>query len=176
MHINQTMAECDCPTEPLCASQGFCSHEKPKARLSRDRVGMQVAMAYARLSTCPRRSVGCLIVDSKGRPLSVGYNGVASGRPHCNEGHPCPGAGLPSGQGLDKCEAIHAEQNAILNLRDHDRAHTAYVTTCPCNSCIKLLLGTSIQRIVYLEGYPHSESVTWWKDAGREIVQLDFSA
>lgn len=138
----------------------------------RDFVGLNVARTYAQLSTCPRRSVGCLLVDEKGRPLSVGYNGVASGRPHCKGEHLCPGAGLPSGEGLHLCEAIHAEQNAILQLRDPDRVHTAYVTTFPCHSCIKLLLGTSCTRIVYLEGYPHKEAMDWWAEAGREIIQI----
>jgi dCMP deaminase len=138
----------------------------------RDFVGLKVAQAYSALSTCPRRSVGCLLVDEKGRPLSVGYNGVASGRRHCKGEHECPGAGLPSGEGLHLCEAIHAEQNAILQLRDPDRVHTAYVTTFPCHSCIKLLLGTSCQRIVYLEGYPHKEAMDWWKEAGREIIHI----
>lgn len=137
----------------------------------RDFVGLKVAQAYAQLSTCPRRSVGCLLVDEKGRPLAVGYNGVASGREHCTD-HPCPGRNFPSGEGLHLCEAIHAEQNAILQLREPDRVHTAYVTTFPCHSCIKLLLGTSCQRIVYQEGYPHEEAQTWWKEAGREIIQI----
>lgn len=137
----------------------------------RDEVGLQVAAAYALLSTCPRRSVGCLLVDEKGRPLSVGYNGVPTGRPHCREDH-CPGAGLPSGEGLHLCEAIHAEQNAILQLREPDRVHTAYLTTFPCHSCIKLLLGTSCQRIVYRVGYPHEESFRWWAEAGRTILHL----
>lgn len=137
----------------------------------RDQVGLLVAMNYAKLSTCPRRSVGCLLADEKGRPLSVGYNGVPSGRKHCTD-HPCPGAGFPSGQGLSSCEAIHAEQNAILQLRDPDRVHTAYVTTFPCSECIKLLLGTSCQRIVYLNDYPHSVSHEWWKEGGREAVQI----
>lgn len=141
-------------------------------RPSRDAIGLAVAENYAKLSTCPRRQVGCLLVDSRGRPLSVGYNGVASGRPHCSEGHPCPGVGYPSGQGLDKCEAIHAEQNAILQLRDPDLVHTAYVTTFPCHSCIKLLLGTTCQRIVSRQSYAHPEAERWWKEAGREIVML----
>ena len=195
LHMGQTMAECDC-RDPLCLERGSgafdlkspplelpkacscCSpvdpgpgNSPPRSRMSRDQIGLRVAETYALLSTCPRRKVGCVIVDEKGRPLSVGYNGVPSGRPHCID-NPCPGAGYPSGQGLDKCEAIHAEQNAILQLRDPDRAHTAYVTAFPCNSCIKLLMGTRVQRIVYRQPYPHSEAVQWWLDQGREILHL----
>lgn len=145
-----------------------------KRQALRHQVGMAVAEAYSELSTCPRRKVGAMIADSKGRPLSVGYNGPAAGRPHCID-NPCPGAKFPSGQGLEQCEAIHAEQNAILHLRDPDRAHTIFLTTFPCNSCIKLLLGTSIQEIVYRDGYPHSESASWWKEAGRRTYQVSTS-
>lgn len=140
-------------------------------RMERLEIGLRVAEAYAELATCPRRKVGCLITDDKGRPLSVGYNGVPPGRRHCVD-VPCPGAGFPSGQGLDKCEATHAEQNAILQLRDPDRASVVYVTTFPCNSCIKLLLGTSATLIVFREGYPHGEARVWWEEAGREILHL----
>lgn len=141
-------------------------------RIDRDEMYLQMAELIAQRSTCPRRSVGCVLVDKSGRVLSMGYNGVASGRPHCNEDHACPGAGFPSGQGLDKCEAIHAEQNAILLLREPDRVHAAYVTAFPCASCIKLLLGTSCQVIFYREDYPHAEAKTWWWEAGRSIYQL----
>lgn len=140
-------------------------------RPDKHRVGMAVAFTYAQRATCPRRRVGCLITDQDGRPLAVGYNGVASGRPHCID-HPCPGAKLPSGQGLDKCEAIHAEQNAILQLRDPDRARIAYVTAFPCISCIKLLIGLPIHTLVYAEAYPHEGSVAVWKEAGRVIHRI----
>lgn len=141
-------------------------------RLKRLEIGLRVAEAYASLSTCPRRQVGCLISDSSGRPLSVGYNGVPSGRPHCTTATPCPGAGLPSGQGLDLCEALHAEQNAILQLRDPERAAVAFVTTFPCNSCMKLLLGTQIRLIVFRSSYPHTEGLEWWTRTGREVIQV----
>jgi hypothetical protein len=39
---------------------------------------------------------------------------------------------LPSGTGLDVCEAIHAEQNALLQCKDVEQIDTAYVTAMPC--------------------------------------------
>lgn len=141
-------------------------------RPSRDRIYLQMAELIAKRATCPRRQVGCVITDADGRVLAMGYNGVPSGAPHCNEGHPCPGATEVSGQGLDKCVAIHAEQNAILLLPDPRKADTIYVTTTPCVSCMKLLLGTSAKRIVARTLYPHEEALKWWKDAGRTITIL----
>ena len=138
-------------------------------RISRDEAYLRMAETIAQRSTCPRRSVGCILVDAKGRILSTGYNGVASGRPHCNDGHPCPGASFRSGEGLDQCEAIHAEQNAILLLHDPWAVDTVYLTVTPCQSCVKLLLGTSAKRIVCRGIYPHAEALEWWTRDGREI-------
>lgn len=140
-------------------------------RPSRDEVYLVMALVIAARGTCARRKVGCVFVDADGFVLSMGYNGVASGRTHCTD-VPCPGAHHASGQGLDTCEAIHAEQNAILRLPDPRRLHTAYVTVSPCVSCVKLLLGTSCQRIVFAEQYPHSDAEAWWRSAGREWVAM----
>lgn len=142
-------------------------------RPSRDQIYLEMAELIGRRSTCPRRQVGCVITDSDGRVLSMGYNGVPTGAAHCNEGHLCPGAGEASGRGLDKCIAIHAEQNAILLLPDPRKAHTIYVTATPCVPCMKLLLGTSAERIVARELYPHPEAIGWWASAGRTIEILE---
>lgn len=141
-------------------------------RPTRDDVYLEMAELVAKRGTCPRRAVGCVLVDRRGRVLATGYNGVASGRPHCSEGFPCPGAECPSGTSLDKCEAIHAEQNAILLLQDPWSVYTVYLTASPCVSCVKLLLGTSAKRIVCREVYPHADAIQWWKRAGREMVVI----
>lgn len=141
-------------------------------RPTRDEMYLKMAELIATRGTCARRQVGCVLVDKRGRVLSMGYNGVAAGREHCRDGNPCPGAVYGSGQGLDECEAIHAEQNAIALLPDPWKLHTAYVTVSPCLSCIKLLLGTSCQRIVCREIYPHQKALEWWRDANRVFVTL----
>ena len=87
-------------------------------------------------------------------------------------GHSCSGASAPSGQSLDACQAIHAEQNAMLQCRDVYSIHTAYVTASPCMTCIKLLLNTTCERIVFVEEYPHPEARKLWESAGRAWEQL----
>jgi len=79
----------------------------------------------------------------------------------------CSGAEAPSGQSLDACQAIHAEQNALLQCRDVYAIDTAYVTASPCVTCCKLLLNTSCRRIVFKEAYPHNQSEGLWTGAGR---------
>lgn len=87
-------------------------------------------------------------------------------------GHACSGASAPSGQNLDACQAIHAEQNAMLQCRDVYAIHTAYVTTSPCMTCVKLLLNTTCERIVFVEEYSHPEARRLWESAGRAWKQL----
>lgn len=82
-------------------------------------------------------------------------------------GHACSGSSSPSGTNLDACQAIHAEQNAMLQCRDVYAIHTAFVTASPCMTCVKLLLNTSCERVVYLEEYPHSAAKDLWLGAGR---------
>lgn len=140
-------------------------------RPTKEETGLEVALAWSRRATCPRRHVGCLLVDSSNRTLSTGYNGPPSGSPHCTE-HPCPGAGLPSGSGLSLCEAIHAEANALLYCPDVRLIDTCYCTTAPCLDCVKLLLGTGCRRIVFAQPYVHSEAEWRWQAAGRFWVHV----
>lgn len=150
-------------------------------RPSRDEWAMKLALLTAQRTTCCRRAVGCVLLNARGHVLATGYNGVAAGLPHCNEHdqfhptgfpHACSGATAPSGTNLDGCQAIHAEQNALLQCKDIYQIHTAYVTASPCMTCAKLLLNTSCERIVYVEEYPHNEAGKLWTGAGRAWEQL----
>jgi dCMP deaminase len=160
-------------------------------RPSRHEWAMQLALDTSKRATCLRRSVGCVLLNERGHVLATGYNGVASGQKHCNEvmrgidlahphkveanvfyPHACPGARSPSGVNLDGCQAIHAEQNALLQCRDAWAIHAAYVTASPCMTCVKLLLNTTCQEIYFVDEYPHPESRKLWIDAGRSWIRL----
>lgn len=143
-------------------------------RPSIDEWALRLALLTAQRTTCKRRSVGCVLLNARGHVLATGYNGVASGRPHCNEPttifalqkswaeHGCSGANAASGTMLDACQAIHAEQNALLQCRDVYEIDTCYVTTSPCVTCVKLLMNTSCRRIVFCEEYPQPEAAQLW--------------
>jgi dCMP deaminase len=136
------------------------------SRLSKDDIGLRIAYTWSLRGTCARRQVGCLLVDKNFRTLSSGYNGVPSGAQHCID-KPCSGATAPSGTGLDLCQAIHAEQNALLYCPDVRLIDTCYTTASPCMSCVKLLLGTNCRRIVFDEEYPHPDAKTFWEQNNR---------
>ena len=157
----------------------------------------RMANLVATRSTCARRAVGCVLVDVRQHVLATGYNGVARGVPHCNErvlqlhlnditgsdemveeyAHPCPGfralsKALPGTQ-LDTCDAVHAEQNALLQCSDTWAIQTCYITVSPCVSCMKMLLNTSCKRIVVRDWYPgHGHGLKLWHEAGRYIERI----
>lgn len=162
-------------------------------RISKDVWGLQLAAITAQRGTCCRRQVGAVLLDGMGHVIATGYNGVAAGLPHCNDPLPdtgrkymgqqdavvtakfpnaCSGADAPSGTNLDACQAIHAEANALLQCRDVQQIHTCYVTCSPCISCVKMLMNTTCQRIIFAEEYPHPASKVLWTSAGREWIQL----
>jgi len=136
-------------------------------RPSKDEYFIKMAKLVSERATCLRRRVGCVLVNARGHVIATGYNGVATGLPHCNHmdqfhetafPHACDGSKAKSGTDLDSCQAIHGEQNALLQCKDVFEIDTAYVTAKPCISCMKLFMNTSCKRIVYLEDYPHPKT------------------
>ena len=138
-------------------------------RPDKDLYFLTIVEAVALRASCMRRSVGCVLVDEHYHILSTGYNGPASGLTDCQDGL-CAREQAKSGEGLDSCGAIHAEQNALLQCPNTKSIYTAYVTASPCITCIKLLMNTSCKRIVFLEAYPHPKSEELWKGLGREWI------
>lgn len=125
------------------------------SRPSWDQYFLSITETVAKRGTCPRRKVGCVIVDPTNRVLSTGYNGALPGQPHCDEN----GCDLVH----DHCvRVVHAEQNAIfqgLHLGAAIRGATAYVTLMPCWGCFKALVSVGIARIVYENEYKPDERI-----------------
>jgi dCMP deaminase len=142
-------------------------------RPSVDNVMIEMARILSLRGTCARRMVGCILTNKYGHIIGSGYNGPARGQNHCID-FPCPGAALGHGQGLDVCEAIHAEQNALLQCKDVNEIATCYTTMSPCRHCVKLLLNTSCETIFYYEEYSDAQrSANLWTRAGRKWVRCE---
>lgn len=133
---------------------------------------MGMAQLTSRRATCIRRQVGCILVNDKQHIIATGYNGPPSGAVHCTHS-PCEGALSPSGTDLDKCDAVHAEINALLQCHNVQEIVTAYVTVSPCIHCVKVLLNTSCKNIIFLEEYSHPESEHRWKSMNRSWTKFD---
>ena len=127
---------------------------------------LRMAELVSTRGTCARRKVGCVFVNKKNHVIATGYNASPSGFTHCID-EPCEGSNSKRGADLDKCQAIHAEQNALLqckNVYDIDRVYT---TLEPCIHCVKLLLNTTANQIIYGEKYVHEFARKLWEESGR---------
>lgn len=123
-------------------------------RPSWDEYFMEITKLTSNRSNCIRKNVGCIIVKDT-RILSLGYNGTPRGITNCYEGgcHRCNTV-TKSGNSLDLCICLHAEENAILFLGT-SKTHNAtlYTTLLPCIACTKKIIQSGISRVVYLDSY-----------------------
>jgi dCMP deaminase len=126
---------------------------------------LDIAEVLSRRATCPKLAVGAVLVDDFNRIVGSGYNGTPHNFSHCID-IDCGGSNLPAGS--DRCMAVHAETNALLNCRDPYRISALYVTHAPCLRCTKELLNTSCQTIYVRYSVPFDINASkMWVKAGR---------
>lgn len=87
--------------------------------------------------------------------------------------HACAGASAKSGESLHSCEAIHAEQNAMLSCRDVKAISACYTTVSPCVHCAKMLMNTGCGLLVYREQYADTAGLDLWVKSGRKCRLLE---
>ena len=146
-------------------------------RPSLDEYFLEIAFVVGKRSTCLRNNVGAVIVRDK-RILSTGYNGAPSGMEHCLEiGCIRDMEKIPSGIQQEKCRAVHAEQNAIIQAAIHGvnvSGATIYCTHQPCILCTKMIINSNIKRVVYATLYHDTDSLNFFRDAGVEVKYILF--
>lgn len=150
---------------------------KAPERIPWDHYFMKIAQLVAERSTCVRRKVGAVIVRDK-HILTTGYNGAPKELPHCTQiGCLREELGIPSGERVEICRGIHAEQNALVQAARFGislEGGTLYSSTQPCVTCAKLLINAGIVKILYLEGYADKLGKEMLSEAGVELEQLQF--
>lgn len=112
-----------------------------------DEYFLGIAKAVAARSTCPRASVGAVIVRDN-RIISTGYNGAPSGEPHCLDA----GCLVVNGH----CQrVIHAETNAVAAAARFGlpvQGATLYFWASPevesCPKCVQVMKAAGIVRVV----------------------------
>jgi dCMP deaminase len=128
---------------------------------------MNLAVQAATRSTCPRKSVGAVVVRDKAI-LATGYNGSIRGLAHCTE----VGCLIDN----EHCvRTVHAEANAILQAARHGvriEGADIYVTASPCWDCFKLIANAGIGRVLYGEFYRDERIRLFAEEAGIELVHL----
>jgi deoxycytidylate deaminase len=109
---------------------------------------MSIAREMALISKCPDgKQHACVLAIDGAYIVSTGYNGPSSRMRHCEQCNYSPSDTL--------CPAIHAEENAIINLARNggggtiDKNVVAYITKRPCKHCLEILLNTSIVTLVF---------------------------
>ncbi len=111
-----------------------------------------IAQATADRATCPRASVGAVLVKSH-RVVAYGYNGAPSGWPHCSE----VGCRIITVDGEERCaRTIHAEINAILTAARFGipiEGCSIYITHSPCYSCYAAIANAGIVEVFYDKEY-----------------------
>ncbi|WP_440952884.1 deoxycytidylate deaminase [Methanococcoides sp. FTZ1] len=144
-------------------------------RPSIDEYFLEIASVVAKRSTCLRNKVGAVIVRDK-RILSTGYNGAPSNIEHCLDiGCIRQQNNIASGTMHEKCRAVHAEQNAIIQAALHGvgiEGATVYCTHQPCILCAKMIINSNIKRVVFSTKYPDTDTPEFFKAAGVEMVNL----
>lgn len=137
-------------------------------RISRHQAFMLCAQVWAQRSTCMRRNVGAVIVID-GRIVSHGYNGPASGEPHCIGARCMP----PNSPGCIR--AIHAEANALKHT-PNSLARTKkilYTTESPCMACASLIVneGTFVE-VYYANEYRVNTPINYLIGQGIKVFNL----
>lgn len=128
---------------------------------------MEVARTVATRATCPRASVGAVVVRDH-RILTTGYNGAPRHVAHCTE----MGCMMENGHCV---RTTHAEANAIVQGALHGvglAGATIYCTHQPCLGCSKLLISAGIVRIVYEQAYADELAVALLAEAGVALVHF----
>lgn len=136
-----------------------------KIRPTWDEYFMRIASQVAQRSTCPRASVGAVIVRER-RILTTGYNGAPEGLLHCLE------AGCIIED--DHCQrSLHAEQNAIIQAALYGvsiSGGTIYITHQPCNTCAKMIINAGLKRVIYAGEYPDELARNFLAEAGVDLI------
>jgi len=155
--------------------------------IRKDEALMAIAYAMSQRSSCRKRKVGAIIVDREGNIVSSGYNEVPRDERPCTEEYgmcyrerlsnkffEALKSEVPEVQPkanevillfrrefkiLDYCRALHAEENAIINLARNGRSVpleecVLYTTTYPCRMCANKIVSVGLRSIVYVEPYP----------------------
>lgn len=114
-------------------------------RIDWDEYFLNIASAVSMRSTCPRLSVGAVITLNN-KILTTGYNGAPPGYPHCTE----IGCEIIDNHCV---RTLHAERNALDQLRILNTRLKMYVTHTPCELCREEAKKYNVYEIIWGQHY-----------------------
>jgi len=121
-------------------------------------------------SHCLHRKVGAVLVRDR-RVIATGYNGPAAGLPHCDK---C--LRMEPGKDLEDCYAVHAEENALIQVAVYGlstEGSTLYCTHQPCFHCAKLIVQAKVGEVYYREQYPDNRGLDLLDKAGIPVIKVE---
>jgi len=131
--------------------------------LSWDEYFMSVAILCALRSKDPNTKNGAVIVDSKKRIISTGYNGF----PHIKDNDNIFPWGKENKEDNKYNYVIHAECNAILNSNKNLENCILYLYSqknyLPCQECAKMIVQCGIKEVVVIDTLNENTDVYNWK-------------
>lgn len=141
-------------------------------RPSKDNYYLDIALAVSKRSTCLHRHYGCVIVKDD-IIIATGYNGSPRGRTNCCDVGKCKRAAFAAQknhQGYELCDAVHAEQNALISAKKSDLIGATLYLACeefvgpysendawryeediyptPCNICRNMIINAGIETVI----------------------------
>lgn len=149
-------------------------------RISKDEYYLGIALAVSKRSTCLRRHYGCVIVNDD-IIIATGYNGSPRGEKNCCDTGKCKRENAERYSDYTNCNAVHAEQNAIIAAQRKNMIGGTVYLACeevravealkaaggkdeyeivwvedenpvPCNICLNMLKNAGIVRVVNRQG------------------------
>lgn len=139
-------------------NNGRIQHKRP----SWNEYFIEIAKVVSSRSTCLRRRYGAVIAKDN-VIISTGYNGAPRNAVNCVDLGTCKRQELniPSGERYELCEAVHAEQNAIINgAPERMKGATIFIAGFeednspaegkPCLLCRRMIRNAQISNVVYL--------------------------
>jgi len=127
-----------------------------------DRRFIDMAKLVATWSKDPSMGVGAVIVDTKNRVVSVGFNGYPRGVPDDD-------SLLVREEKYKK--VVHSEVNALLFANTRVDACTIYVYPIPpCSNCMSAIIQSGIARVVTV--IPTEDIASRWGDSNRIALEM----
>lgn len=139
---------------------------------------LDIALAVSKRSTCLKRHYGCVIVNND-TIIATGYNGSPRGEENCCDRGSCKRADAERYSGYEKCDSVHAEQNALIAADGMWLINSTVYLACeefrldenrsamweediydfcednnpvPCPMCLRMLKNAGVRKIITRRG------------------------
>lgn len=146
-------------SELTCTKGSYPAEPEEIMKKNYNKMFMDIALLTANQSNCVKYKVGCVVVLND-RVILQGYNGTVKGFINCSEKFKGLDINLPENRKLhsewSNAFEVHAEMNVITYAAKKGiqlNNTKVYITHKPCNNCLKHLISSGVNNIVYLNDY-----------------------